>query len=245
MLRQYSLISLDSRCIYSSTTPLSHSNFSFKTCYPWKETFEPSDHTKKHLQSKFQNAWLHFNLPIAICTQFWHVATCSIFFWRPSVLFNFCLAINSWLPFQKFWRSLLSSTDSCWNLGNSWNSRGINFGTGVCQIDYTILAECRTEFKFCQNGSRIHMDGMAPGTTGTESSMPKLSISKCQHLVWVSSTHQFVLPQPPPPPPSTTPIHHNLLTTIASLPPSHHHHHHHWPPRSTSIAHNHHNAWQH
>jgi len=29
-----------------------------------------------------------------------------------------------------------------WNPGNSWNSRGINFGTGTCQIDNTILAVC-------------------------------------------------------------------------------------------------------
>jgi len=107
------------------------------------------------------------------------------------------------------------------NLGNSWNSRGINFGTGACQIDYTIPAECRMEFKFCQNGSRIHTDGMAPGTTGTESSMPKLSISKCQLSIWWSSTHQFLLPQPPPPPPPLmTPIHHCLLTTITSSSPS-------------------------
>jgi len=85
------------------------------------------------------------------------------------------------------------------------------------------------EFKFCQNGSSIHADGMAPGTIGTESS------------IWVSSTHQFLLPQPPPPP-LMTPIHHCLLTTIASSPPSHCHHHHHWPPPSTSVTHNHHNA---
>jgi len=91
-----------------------------------------------------------------------------------------------------------------WNPGNSWNSRGINFGTGACQIDYTILAECRMEFKFCQNGSRIHADGMAPRTTGMESS------------IWASSTHQFLLPQPPPP--LIMPTHHCLLTT--SSPPS-------------------------
>jgi len=95
------------------------------------------------------------------------------------------------------------------------------------------------------NGSRIHMDRMAARMTGTESSMPKLSISKCQHSVWVSSIHQFVLLQPPPPPPPlTTPIHHCLLTTVTSLPPLHHCHHHHWPPWSTSITHNHHKVWQ-
>jgi len=128
------------------------------------------------------------------------------------------------------------------NLGNSWNSRGINFGTGACQIDYTILAECRMEFIFCQNGSRIHMDGMAPRMTGTESSTPKSSIGKCWCSIWASSTHQFVLPQPPPSPPSTMPIHHYLLSTITSLPPSHYRHHHHWPPLFASITHNHHNT---
>jgi len=79
-----------------------------------------------------------------------------------------------------------------------------------------------------------------PGMRGTESTMPKLSIGKCRHSIWVSSTHQFLLPQPPPPP-STTPIHHCLLTTVVSSPPSCHCHCHHWPP-PTSVTHNHHNA---
>ena len=96
------------------------------------------------------------------------------------------------------------------NLGNSWNSGGIKFGTGVCQIDYTILAECRTEFQFRWNGSRNHTEGMAPWNDRNR----------------IVDTHHFFLSQPPPSPPLTMP------TTVASLCPHH--------PRLAIIATNHH-----
>ena len=47
-----------------------------------------------------------------------------------------------------------------WNPGNSQNSGGIKFGRGACQIDPMIPMEFRTEFKFCQNGSWNHPEGM-------------------------------------------------------------------------------------
>ena len=57
-------------------------------------------------------------------------------------------------------RSLLSSTDFSRNPGNSQNSRGIEFGRGACQIDSMIPMEFRMEFKFCQNGSWNHTEGI-------------------------------------------------------------------------------------
>jgi len=74
-----------------------------------------------------------------------------------------------------------------------------------------------------------------PGMRGTESTMPKSSVSKCRHLIWASSTHQFHLPQPPPPS-STTPTHRHILAIVTSSPPSRRHHLHRWPPPTTSIA---------
>ena len=57
-------------------------------------------------------------------------------------------------------RSLLSSTDSGQNLGNSRNSGGIKFGRGACQIEQMIPTEFQTEFKFRRNGSWNHPEGM-------------------------------------------------------------------------------------
>jgi hypothetical protein len=48
-----------------------------------------------------------------------------------------------------------------WNLGNSRNSAGIKFGRGTCQIDKTIPAEFRMEFKFSRNAG-ITLDGIPP-----------------------------------------------------------------------------------
>ena len=133
------------------------------------------------------------------------------------------------------------------NPGNSQNSRGINFGTGTCQSDKTILVECWTEFKFCRNGSGNHMDGMHTEHRMTRNGIHPTTDTQieCWHLPTPNLGviyDYFLLPQPPPPPPSTTPIHHCLLTTITSSPLSHPCHHHHWPPPSTSVTHNHHNA---
>jgi len=153
-----------------------------------------------------------------------HTFSCQHSHWGNS-------AIQFWNPYRGLYCPPLIPAGIWQNLGNSWNSGGINFGTGACQIDYTIPAECRTEFKFCWNVSRIHMDGMAPGTTGMESLKPKLSVSICWHSIWASSTHHLFLPQPPPPP-STTP------TTVTSSPLSHLHHCHQWLPPPTSVAHN-------
>ena len=112
---------------------------------------------------------------------------------------------------------------------NSRNSIGINFGTVACQVDKTILAECGTEWFWESHGRN------GPRMRGMESTMPKSSIGKCRHSIWVSSTHQFLLPQPPPPS-STTPTHRRILAIVTSLPPSHHHHLHRWLPPTTSIA---------
>jgi len=114
------------------------------------------------------------------------------------------------------WRSLLSSTDSCQNPGNSWNSRGINFGTEVCQIDYTIPVECRTEFQFCWNGSRNHTEGMAPQNDRNR------IIDNPSLLSFPTTTITTI-----------DDAHHSCLT-VPSPPSSHHHHH--QPPSSTSIT---------
>jgi hypothetical protein len=47
------------------------------------------------------------------------------------------------------------------NPGNSWNSRGIKFGTGACQIDNTILAECRNN-KPCSPSTTIVVHNAHP-----------------------------------------------------------------------------------
>jgi len=43
---------------------------------------------------------------------------------------------------------------------NSRNSIGIKFGRGACQIHTMIPTESWIKFKFHQNGSRNHLDGM-------------------------------------------------------------------------------------
>ena len=84
------------------------------------------------------------------------------------------------------------------NPGNSWNSRGIKFGTGAGQIDQMILAEFRMEFKFCENGSRNHPEGMLLEWDGMELLTPKLSISVCWCLIWVSLINNPTLSRLPP-----------------------------------------------
>ena len=83
------------------------------------------------------------------------------------------LLLSTWsFGTSKLWkiylsgRSLLSFTDCYQNLGNSWNSQGINFGMGACQIDQTILAEFWTAFNFCCNSSRNHLEWIYPEWDG-------------------------------------------------------------------------------
>jgi len=47
-----------------------------------------------------------------------------------------------------------------WNLVNSWNSIGIKFGRGACQIHTMIPTESWIKFKFRWNGSGNHLDRM-------------------------------------------------------------------------------------
>jgi hypothetical protein len=100
------------------------------------------------------------------------------------------------------------------NPGNSWNSRGIKFGRGTCQIDKTIPAEFRTEFKFRRNGSRNHPDRITPERNPRN----MWSAQRCPNRVLAFADARFghhQQPQtffppnhhlhPPPPPSFTTP----------------------------------------
>jgi len=128
-------------------------------------------------------------------------------------------------------RSLLSSTDSCWNPGNSWNSRGINFGTGVCQINYTMLVEWFQD-SHRQNGTWNDRNGILD-TQIKHWQMLTLNLGIINPSIPSSSTTTTIDNAHPPLHP-----HHHFLTTITSSPLSHCHHHHQWPPSPTSITHN-------
>ena len=111
---------------------------------------------------------------------------------------NFCSMLKH-IEGQLSGRSLLSSTDSSWNPGNSRNSGGIKFGRGACQIDQMILTQFRMEFKFRQNGSWNHPEWMN-SRYFTEQNLvplpqhkqcpatPKLIVSVCRWSIWAWST---------------------------------------------------------
>ena len=125
------------------------------------------------------------------------------------------------------WRSLLSSTDSCRNPGNSQNSGGIKFGRGACQIDQLIQVEFQMEFKFRRNGSRNYPEGMPPGMRRNGILAESLFVDNVQieHRcllmlnLGIINKEPYSLSQPPPS--STTPTH---LT----------HHCHQWPAPTTT-----------
>ena len=136
-------------------------------------------------------------------------------------------------------RSLLSSTDSGRNPGNSQNSGGIKFGRGACQIDSMILTEFRMEFKFRWNGSWNHMEGINSWNS-TEWNLvplpqheqcpatPKLIVSVGRRSIWVwSTTPNPTLSQPP------------SLTQLVTVTRAHHH------PTSSPVALNNHCTSQH
>ena len=132
------------------------------------------------------------------------------------------------------------------NPGNSWNSGGIKFGRGACQIDQVIPTEFRTEFKFRRNGSWNHPEGMNSGnsternpvplcsTTNTYNAQPRPNRSSVfaddqfgrgqQPPTLLSHNHHH--PQRPPtvaasspsPTPTTTPNRHLSHTTTTARP---------------------------
>jgi len=117
-----------------------------------------------------------------------------------------------------FMRSLLSSTDSCQNPGNSWNSRGIDSGTGACRIYCTIPAECRMEWfqdSHGQNGTQNDRNGILNAQIEHQQ-MPMLSLGIINPSICSSSTTTTIDNTHPPLPPH----HCHLIATITSLSPS-------------------------
>jgi hypothetical protein len=122
----------------------------------------------------------------------------------------------------------LSSTDSWRNPGNSWNSGGINFGRGTCQID----KKFRRNFERNSNSA-----GIVPGITRTELRRNGIhgmwSAQRCPNRAPAFADARFghhQQPQmfflnhhlrPPPPPPSfTTPA---QCPRVASITNRRHH----------------------
>ena len=126
-------------------------------------------------------------------------------------------------------RSLLSSTDSCWNLAES--RQFLEFWRNQIwqrQIDQMILTEFWMEFKFCQKGSWNHLEGMNTWNS-TEwnpvplpqhiqcPATPKSIVGVYRQSIWAwSTTPNPNLSQPP----STMSTQHRHLVTITS---THHH----------------------
>ena len=123
--------------------------------------------------------------------------------------FTHFIATQGYISLLACWRSLLSSTDSCQNPGNSQNSGGIKFGRGACQIDQMILAEFRTEFKFHWNGSRNYPEGMLTGIRWNRILAEPLFVDNVQIEHHQQTAHSL----------STTTIIHNAYTPCSSLSP--------------------------
>jgi hypothetical protein len=131
-------------------------------------------------------------------------------------------------------RSLLSSTDSSRNLVESgkflefqrnqfWQRdlpNRVNNSGRILNI-IQIPPECR-------NYPQQNHNGMESVESVECPMMPKSSVSKCQHLIWVSSkTTNIVLPEPSPLSTTTTILHHTCPVSLR----------HQWSPPRTTVTH--------